>query len=187
MNKPTSRPFYVLRVGKCLKVLIMLCFKNLWRGRKGTNLHSLENDDLHSGIKKIFLLHFTNKPIAIAQYCYYELHVYKISKIERILFSKINIYSFKKYSKNGVKKTNIKQGVFQKSIRVGIKLKHRKMAWATYHVRYTIVYADGQRTTTGSTLNLESATESLAIDTLKRQNSVPQNATIIINGFEKVG
>lgn len=61
------------------------------------------------------------------------------------------------------------------------------MAWATYFVRYTIVYTDGQRTTTGTNLNLESASESLAIDTLKRQNNVPQNATIIINSFEKVG
>jgi hypothetical protein len=59
------------------------------------------------------------------------------------------------------------------------------MAWTTYFVRYTIVYADGQRSTSGANLNLESASESLAIDTLKRQNAVPQNATIIINSFEK--
>jgi hypothetical protein len=56
---------------------------------------------------------------------------------------------------------------------------------ASYYVRYTVISADGQRGTTGTTLNLESASESLAIDTLKRQNSVPQNATIIINAFEK--
>ena len=59
------------------------------------------------------------------------------------------------------------------------------MAWATYYVRYTIVYSDGQRSTSGTNLNLESASENLAIDTLKRQNNVPQNATIIINSFEK--
>ena len=59
------------------------------------------------------------------------------------------------------------------------------MAWTTYFVRYTIVYADGQRSTSGANLNLESASESLAIDTLKRQNAVPQNATIIIYSFEK--
>ena len=59
------------------------------------------------------------------------------------------------------------------------------MAWATYYVRYTIVYSDGQRSTSGTNLNLESASENLAIDILKRQNNVPQNATIIINSFEK--
>jgi hypothetical protein len=59
------------------------------------------------------------------------------------------------------------------------------MAWATYYVRYTIVYSDGQRSTSGTNLNLESDSKSLAIDTLKRQNNVPQNATIIINSFEK--
>jgi hypothetical protein len=59
------------------------------------------------------------------------------------------------------------------------------MARAHYRVRYTIVYSDGQRSTSSNILNLESASESLAIDTLKRQNNVPQNATIIINSFEK--
>jgi hypothetical protein len=33
------------------------------------------------------------------------------------------------------------------------------MAWATYYVRYTIVYSDGQRSTSGTNLNLESALE----------------------------
>ena len=61
------------------------------------------------------------------------------------------------------------------------------MAWTTYYIRYTIVYADGQRSTSGTNLNLESPSESLAIDKLKSQNSVPQNSTIIINSFEKVG
>ena len=59
------------------------------------------------------------------------------------------------------------------------------MAWATYFVSYIIVYPDGQRSESGANLNLESASESLAIDTLKRQNNFPQNVTIIINSFEK--
>jgi hypothetical protein len=61
------------------------------------------------------------------------------------------------------------------------------MAWATYHVRYIIIYIDGQRTETGTTLNLEYPSESMAIETLKRQNNVPLNATIIIKSFEKKG
>lgn len=61
------------------------------------------------------------------------------------------------------------------------------MAWSTYYVRYIIVYADGQRSESGTNLNLESPSESMAIDTLKRQNNVPQNAQIIIKGFDKIG
>lgn len=61
------------------------------------------------------------------------------------------------------------------------------MGWSTYFVRYTIVYSDGQRTESGSNLNLESPSESMAIATLRRQNSVPQNAQIIIKSFERVG
>ena len=61
------------------------------------------------------------------------------------------------------------------------------MAWSTYHVRYIIIYADGQRSESGTTLNLEYPSESLAIDTLKRQNNVPQNATIVIKAFDKKG
>jgi hypothetical protein len=61
------------------------------------------------------------------------------------------------------------------------------MAWSTYYVRYIIVYQDGQRSESGTNLNLESASESMAIDTLKRQNNVPQNAQIIIKSFQKVG
>ena len=61
------------------------------------------------------------------------------------------------------------------------------MAWQTYFVRYIIVYSDGQRTETGNNLNLESPSESMAIDLLKRQGSVPQNAQIIIKSIVKVG
>ncbi len=56
-----------------------------------------------------------------------------------------------------------------------------------YDVRYTIIYSDGQRTTSGSSLNLDSASESLAIHTLKRQNNVPQNSTVIINSMQRIG
>jgi hypothetical protein len=59
------------------------------------------------------------------------------------------------------------------------------MAWKTYYVRYTIVYSDGQRSDSGTNLNLESESESQAIDILKRQNTVPQNAQIIIRSFNK--
>ena len=61
------------------------------------------------------------------------------------------------------------------------------MPWGLYYVRYIIEYADGQRTESGSNLNLESASESMAISTLKRQNNVPLNANIIILSFDKVG
>jgi hypothetical protein len=61
------------------------------------------------------------------------------------------------------------------------------MAWNTYFVRYIIVYADGQRSESGTNLNLESTSESMAIETLRRQNTVPQNAQIIIKSFQKVG
>jgi hypothetical protein len=54
-----------------------------------------------------------------------------------------------------------------------------------YNVQYTILYPDGQRSESGSNLNLESPSESLAIDTLKRQNNVPQNANIIIKSIRK--
>ena len=59
------------------------------------------------------------------------------------------------------------------------------MAWQTYYVRYTIVYSDGQRSESGTNLNLESQSESQATDLLKRQNNVPQNAQIIIRSFNK--
>jgi hypothetical protein len=65
--------------------------------------------------------------------------------------------------------------------------KNYRMAWSTFYVRYIIVYADGQRSESGTNLNLEGPSESAAIDTLKRQNNVPQNAQIIIKSFEKVG
>ena len=59
------------------------------------------------------------------------------------------------------------------------------LAWQLYYVRYTIVYSDGQRSDSGTNLNLESQSESQAIDVLKRQNNVPQNAQIIIRSFNK--
>jgi hypothetical protein len=59
------------------------------------------------------------------------------------------------------------------------------MARQTYQVKYIIVYDNGQRSETSTVLNLESPSESLAIDTLKRQNNVPQNAQIIVKSFEK--
>jgi hypothetical protein len=58
------------------------------------------------------------------------------------------------------------------------------MAWQTYYVRFIIVYKNGQRSESGANLNLESASESIAIYTLKRQNNVPQDAEIIIKSFE---
>ncbi len=56
-----------------------------------------------------------------------------------------------------------------------------------YDVRYTIIYSDGQKSNSGSALNLDSPSESLAIYTLKRQNNVPQNSTVIINSMQRIG
>lgn len=61
------------------------------------------------------------------------------------------------------------------------------MSWGLYNVKYIIEYSDGQRTESGSNLNLESPSESMAISTLKRQNNVPQNANIIIKSINRVG
>ena len=60
------------------------------------------------------------------------------------------------------------------------------MAWSTYFVTYVIVYSDGQRSESGSNLNLERPSESQAIDLLKRQNNVPQNAQIIIKNMKRI-
>ena len=60
------------------------------------------------------------------------------------------------------------------------------MSWSTYFVTYTIIYLDGQRSESGNNLNLESPSESQAIDLLKKQNNVPQNAQIIIKNMKKL-
>jgi hypothetical protein len=60
------------------------------------------------------------------------------------------------------------------------------MAYSTYFVTYVIIYSDGQRSESGSNLNLESPSESQAIDLLKRQNNVPQNAQIIIKNMKRI-
>jgi hypothetical protein len=60
------------------------------------------------------------------------------------------------------------------------------MSRGTYLVRYIIVYSDGQRTTTEQSLNLEGASESLAIDTLRRQGSAPKDANYIIINMQKI-
>lgn len=60
------------------------------------------------------------------------------------------------------------------------------MSWSTYFVTYTIIYSDGQRSESGNNLNLESPSESQAIDLLKRQNNVPQSAKIIIKSMKKI-
>ena len=60
------------------------------------------------------------------------------------------------------------------------------MSWSTYFVTYTIIYSDGQRSESGNNLNLESPSESQAIDLLKKQNNAPQNAQIIIKNMKKL-
>ena len=60
------------------------------------------------------------------------------------------------------------------------------MSWSTYFVTYTIIYSDGQRSESGNNLNLESPSEIQAIDLLKKQNNVPQNAQIIIKNMKKL-
>jgi hypothetical protein len=65
-------------------------------------------------------------------------------------------------------------------------IKIPNMAWSTYFGTYVIVYSDGQRSESGSNLNLESRSESQAIDLLKRQNNVPQNAQIVIKNMKRI-
>lgn len=48
------------------------------------------------------------------------------------------------------------------------------MFWNNYFVSYVIIYSDSQRSESISNLNLESPTESQALDFLKRQNNVSQ-------------
>jgi hypothetical protein len=60
------------------------------------------------------------------------------------------------------------------------------MARGTYQVRYIIVYSDGQRSETGRNLNLEGASESLAIDTLRRESGAPKDANFIIISMQKI-
>lgn len=57
---------------------------------------------------------------------------------------------------------------------------------AFYRVDYTIVYSDGQRSSTGTNIRLDSPSESQFIDKMRQMYASAKNWTIIVNKFEKI-